>query len=193
MKDKIKACYRNLFGNESNIHIKLSITTLITAIVFSSLSFLCSDDPNAFIYKFLQFTAAIFFGIWINSLEKKDKVILNISRFLVYLIVFVWSLGFWANAIMGKTYHLFILWVILSIIGIFSGVHYFVIVTGEILASIKNVYLKLKNMLLNTREPAKGLKALIENITVFLISVGAFVAAILTIVKTVIELTKLIS
>lgn len=189
MKEKIRKLIKAIRSNTNNLMLKLNISFLITAIIFFIFAFLSQKISDS--SSILTFISAFYFCIWLiltkgsNSIE---KFFFELIRLYFLFIIFLLSLYECLNFILNYDSSS-IIGIILSSLGIFCFILYLTSAFINIIALIKKVFLQIKLKLFNTPNPAPSkIKALIENITAFLVALGGLTVAIKVITESIFQI-----
>lgn len=192
IKDLFKKVFHLIFGIQNNIMFILSSSFLITAIIYIILAFISQENHNAatvFIY-----ISGFLFSIWITLTQGPDsapKFFGGIVRLYVFLFLFILSLYnclIFALEYSSTNNFMNIIIIIISSILLLLCSIYFVSRLMNILYFIKKIFAQIKIKLFNTTNPATTkVKALIENITAFLVAIGGLTVAIKVITESIFQ------
>lgn len=192
MKEKIKKVIKKIFGTENNLFLKINLSCFFTGTLFCIFALMFEKEypsqPN------IIFTniSAILLAIWIITLETKDKpwkIITEFFRLIFFFFILFFSLNFCINLSVKYNGFLLILFSIFSCIGMLLCSFYLVAKFIDIFIFAKKVFKQIKEKLFNSVQPATSkAKALIENITAFLVSIVGLGIAIKTIIEPLINL-----
>lgn len=176
-----------IFGNSNNLFIKFSSASFITAIIFFVLAFISPENSvamNTFIV-----LSGLFFSIWLVFTQGSNsgaKILSEIVRLFMFFIIFIYSLYYCIQFVLGEDSNM--LGVILSCVGLFFCVFYFISKLADIVELIRKGFRQIKIKLFNTANPATTkFKALIENITAFLVAVGGLTVAVKVIAESLFQ------
>lgn len=186
MYNKLKKIFLIIYGSNKNIFFGVSVASLITSIILTIFMFLFQSNKVASL--FFTYAAASFFAIWLiltRGIDSTEKLGHELIRLVFFLIVFIASLSCLLQIdkhYIKKTF---------ACLGLFSSCIYFVFKLNDIFSFVKSIFNQLKIKLFNTDKPTStGIKSVIENITVFLVSIGGFFIALKTIIETVLQISK---
>lgn len=189
MIQKLKKIFSIIFGSQDNIFFKVSFASLITSIILALFAWLFTADYIA--SNFFTFTCALFFTVWIiltRGFNSAEKLIYELIRLLCFFTAFIWSLNCFLHLNSYNKIHFYIAGS-LSCIGLFFSCIYFISKLNDIFDFVRTIFKQIKIKLFNTDKPTpSGIKSVIENITVFLVSIGGFSIAIKTIIETVFQI-----
>lgn len=179
MKNFFKKTFKFMFGTDNDIMFKINCSIFITTILLSILSVLSSENHDSNIT--FTIIAGLLWGIWINIVQGTDsinKFFFELFRFCFFFILLFLSLYVCLNYALDST-SVNTICVYFSCFGLFLCICYLTTKTISIINFIKNIFSKLKAKLYNSTEPAPNkIKALIENITAFLVAIGGLTVAI---------------
>ncbi len=183
-KENFKNRFRKVFGSDENISFKISSAFLISAIIFGILGWIHKDDN--YLTTALTYASSMGFAFWMviaKGIEYSGNVIYELVRLLVFLTILVLSMNY-----LLKMSSLNILLFIITCLGVFVSCIYIISKLSDIYNFMKELFIVLKMKLFNIdKSTSTGIKAMIENITVFLVVVSGFFIAIKTIIETIIE------
>lgn len=191
MKIILKKILKAITGNQNITTHKLGISSLITAFILSFFIFLIQDS-----YVYIQlFTIgpSLFFVLWIifiKGANTLDKIANELMRLFTFFTILIYSVNFFIQYQKYNGFQLY-LYYILSCIGLFICSYYLVSKLMDIYDFIKNIFKDIKTKIFNSDKPAtsKG-KALIENVTAFLVSIGALTIAFKTITESIFQILE---
>lgn len=183
-----------IFGTKNNIWIKANLSFFFTGALFSIFALMFQKEyPSQPTTVFTNISGTLF-GVWLVTLESKDKpwkIITEFIRLIFFFCILYFSLNFCINLSVKYNGFLLILLSTLSCIGILSCSFYLIAKFIDIIYFVKNVFKQIKEKLFNSVQPATSkAKALIENITAFLVSVAGLGIAIKAIIEPLINLFK---
>lgn len=192
--EKIKKIMYNIFGVKEHIRSKLAISFFIVCIIF--FLFLMNSPENTYEFIFFMLAFDVSFSLWLliaKGVDSATKFIIELVRLVVFLGFLFFSIYFFYffdfyNGIRR------IIYTILSIIGLFTSVFYFISLFNAIYNFSKNIFEKIKSKLFSSvhsaDEKAKSFTSFVQNISALLIAIGGLALT----VKGVIEpLIKIIS
>ena len=185
MKNTLIKIFEKIFGTRKNIPFKLSLSSLVTSIIFLALEFVSQKNYNKS-NDFFLYSSAFFFVIWLISakgIDSAENLIIELARLLFFFIIFIFSLDFCISLYnyQGITFYTL---GILSALGLFFCSIYFISKLSDIFDFMKNLFRQIKIKLFNSDQPATTkAQAFIENITTFLTSIGGLAIAIKTIIE----------
>lgn len=186
MKEKIKKIFRFIFGSDNSIFFKMSCSLFIMAITFAILGILSYEgSDNTF-----TIISSVVFSIWLNIVQGADSVekfVYELIRLSIFFLIFILSLCVCLSYALDNTSANVIL-VYLSCFGLLICIYYFISKTISIINFIKKIFSKIKAKLFNSPSPAPNkIKALIENVTAFLVAVGGLTVAIKVITESIFQ------
>lgn len=192
MRQTFKKIFKLVFGTEDNISFILNLSLLLTSIIFFILASAFHADSNSSVT--VTYIAVFFFCIWLDITQGADssfKLGVELFRLMFFLILFIFCtydcLVFCSCFKVGEIPH-----VILCALGLLFCSIYFIAKLNIIFNFIKNLFFTIKIKLFNSTQPAATkTKALLENITTFLISISGFVIAIKGIIEVIFQIFKL--
>lgn len=192
MKEKIKNVIKKVFGTENNLFIKINLSCFFTGVLFCIFALMFQKEYPSQPSIIFSCISCILLAIWLITLESKDRpweIIKEFIRLMAFFFSLFFSLNFCINLSISYNGFLLILFSILSCIGILSCSFYLVAKFIDIFNFAKKVFTQIKQKLFNSVQPATSkAKALIENITAFLVSIAGLGIAIKTIVEPLINL-----
>ncbi len=191
MKNKIKKMIKIIWGTTENLKLKINISLFFTSIVLSALALLY--DPSSTACEYLMYAATFFMVTWVistNNEASAAKLCEEFFRLIVFLIVLLFSLQLSLSLSYYGNSGIFI-GILFTCLGIFYCIFYIVSKLSDILSLIHELFKKIKMHLFNSTQSATNkFTALIENITAFLVTVGALTIAIKTIVETTFQIAE---
>lgn len=194
MKEKIKTTIKIIFGTKNNIALKSSFSLFISGILFLAFSAMAKDQQNLQAAEIFSYISGTLLGLWLCLIQNTDsilEIIKELFRLFVFFAILIFSLDYCIN--LSIYHHGFCLIVssILSCIGLLLCSFYLISKFVDIFVFIKNIFKHIKQKLFNSVQPATSkAKALIENITAFLVSIAGLGIAIKTIIEPLINLFK---
>lgn len=188
IKEIVKKTFNLIFDVQNNIMFILSSSFLITAVIFILLALISQENRNA--STVFTYISGFLLSIWINLVQESDsaqKFISGLARLYVFFIIFIFSLyNCLVFAIEYNSQN--ILKIIMSSIGLLLCSIYFVSRLMNIFNFVKRMFAQIKMKLFNTTNPATTkAKALIENITAFLVAIGGLTVAIKVITESIFQ------
>ena len=188
MKNTFKKIFKILYGCDDNIKYKIISTLFITSVIETILSFMYKD--NAFLSNLFSNFSGIGFAlflIFLRGFEFSKKISCELLRFAIFFPMFLYSVSYLLH-ITNKN----IFKIILALFFAFISCLYFSSELDDFIILIKTLFKKLKIKLFNTDTPTPtGFKSVLENITVFLVSIGGFLISIETIIKVITQILTL--
>lgn len=187
---KIKHIFKVLFGTDENILFNTSFACLITATLFLILALITSNtNPKA--TDTFTYISSAYFAIWMILAQGADSamnIVHETMRLFAFFVIFIFSLHtclqFHLDNSSTSTF-----WVILSSIGLLLCMCYVVAKLTSIFNLIKKLFIQFKSKLFDSNKPAPTkVKALIENITAFLVSIGALTIAVKSITESIFQI-----
>lgn len=121
---------------------------------------------------------------------------LEISRLFIFFLILILSLNFFVHSIFAYTGFKLIIFSILSYLGLFCYIFYLISKFLDILTVTKKLIIQIKNKLFNTIQDESSskkttkLKAFVENITAFLVSIAGLGVATKAIIEPLINIIK---
>lgn len=184
---KFKKFFSIIYGSENkNVYFCVSIASLITSIVLAILAFLFKSDKSSSL--FFTYAATIFFSIWLiltYGANSAEKLACEGVRLVIFFSAFIVSLLYLLQINISKNYF----FGIFACLGLFLSCIYFIFKLNAIFDFVKTIFKQLKLKLFNTDKPTpSGIKSVIENVTVFLVSIGGFSIALKTIIETLLQI-----
>lgn len=191
MKTMLKSILKTITGNQNITTSKLGISSLFTACILLSFTVLFQD--NFADIQLFTTGSTIFFILWIiftKGANSLDNIANELIRLIVFFTILINSVNFFIKHQRYNGFQLY-LYYILSCIGLFLCSYYLVSKLSDIFDFIKNIFIMIKTKIFNSNKPAttKG-KALIENITAFLVSIGALTIAFKTITDSIFQILE---
>lgn len=188
--DVLKKIIKIVFGVESNIEFKFSCAAFITGIIF--FLFACISQENTFAMKMFTYLSAINFSLWLIITKGADSTTLflyELVRLIIFFTIFLLSLYVCLSFLSNQQTNCFsVLTIILSSIGLLGCSFYFVSHFINTFNFIKKIFQQVKTTLFNTENNVTNkIKALIENITAFLVTIGGLTVAIKVIAESVFQ------
>lgn len=183
-----KNFFKKIFGSDENISFKISSAFLISAIIFGIFTWIYKDEKNlttAFTY-----ASSIGFVCWMliaKGIERLEYVGYESLRFLIFFYTLILSMNYLLNMP-----SLNIFWFIMACLCVFVSCIYVITKLNDLYSFMNALFVKLKMKLFNTDNiSSTGIKAMIENITVFLVTIGSFFIAVKTIMKTLLQIREM--
>ena len=183
-----KNFFKKIFGSDENISFKISSAFLISAIIFGIFTWIYKDDKNlttAFTY-----ASSIGFVCWMliaKGIERLEYVGYESLRFLIFFYTLLLSMNYLLNMP-----SLNIFWFIMACLCVFVSCIYVITKLNDLYSFMNALFVKLKMKLFNTDNiSSTGIKAMIENITVLLVTIGSFFIAVKTIMKTLLQIREM--
>ena len=123
----------------------------------------------------------------VMSLERLEYVGYESLRFLIFFCTLILSMNYLLNMP-----SLNIFWFIMACLGVFVSCIYVITKLNDLYSFMNALFVKLKMKLFNTDNiSSTGIKAMIENITVLLVTIGSFFIAVKTIMKTLLQIREM--
>lgn len=192
MKEKTKKIIKTIFGTENNLFIKMNLSCFFTGVLFCIFALMFQKEYPSQPTTVFSYISGILIAIWMITLEPKDKpyrIIKEFCRLIVFFFILFPSLDFCINLSVNYSGFLLILFSISSCIGILSCSFYLIAKFIDIFHFTKRIFTQIKQKLFNSVQPATSkARALIENITAFLVSIAGLGIAIKTILEPLINL-----
>lgn len=192
MKEKIKNIINKIFGTKNSIWLKANLSCFFTGALFCIFALMFQKEYPSQPAIIFTYISAILLAIWMITLETKDKpwkIITEVFRLIIFFFILYPSLNFCINLSVNYSGFLLLLFSILSCIGILFCSFYLIAKFIDIFLFTKKIFKQIKEKLFNSVQPATSkAKALIENITAFLISIAGLGIAIKTIIEPLINL-----
>lgn len=197
MMVKVKSIIKLIFGTENNIILKFSLSCFVTGILFFIFAIMFQNEN----VKQLQQPSLIFtnisgtlIAIWLITIQNIDSAwefFEEIFRMGASFIILIFSLNFCLNQSATLNGFKLTFYAILACIGILLCSFYLISKFIDILNATKKMIENFKNKLFNSEKPTTSkVKALIENITAFLVAIAGLGVAIKTIIEPLINLIK---
>ena len=184
--------FKKVFGIQENMIIKLNLSCIIASIVFTMFAYIHNSIYGNETY--YSIIAGVLFAIWIiliKGVDTLDAVAWETVRLMLFLVIFTVSLNCSAQYIFQNNISSPIE-VILAAMGMIICIFYLVCKMVDIFDFIKKIVTQIRAKLFNTENaPTSKVKAVIENITAFFVSVGGLAIAILTIMETMLKIIKI--
>lgn len=188
MKKNIKKIFRFIFGSDNSIFFKMSCSLFIMAITFAILGILSYENQGS--DNTFTIISAVVFGIWLNIVQGVDSVekfMYELIRLSIFFLIFLLSLCVCLSYALDNA-SVNVILVYLSCLGLLICIYYFISKTISIINFIKKIFSKIKVKLFNSTNPAPNkIKALIENVTAFLVAVGGLTVAIKVITESIFQ------
>ena len=188
MKSKIKKIFKIIFGSDDSIFFKMSCSTFIIAIIFAILGFLSYNNHDSAIT--FTIIAGFFFSIWISIAQGVNSAIsflYELFRLLIFFSFLLLALYVCLKYALDNT-SVNVIFVYLSCLALFMCIYYFISKAITIINYFKKLFAKIKTKLYNTTDPSPNkLKALIENVTAFLVAIGGLTVAIKVITESIFQ------
>lgn len=192
MKEIIKKIIRVIFGTQNNLFIKMNLSCFFTGVLFCIFALMLQEEYQSQPTTIFSNISGILLGAWLITLETKDKpwkIIEEFFRLIGFFFILYLSLNFCINLSINHNGFLLMLFSVLSCIGILFCSFYLIAKFIDIFLFTKKIFKQIKEKLFNSVQPATSkAKALIENITAFLISIAGLGIAIKTIIEPLINL-----
>lgn len=180
--------FKKIFGSDENISFKISSAFLISAIIFGIFTWIYKDDKN--LTTAFTFASSIGFVCWMliaKGIESLEYVGYESLRFLIFFCTLILSMNYLLN--MSS---LNIFWFIMACLGVFVSCIYVITKLNDLYSFMNALFVKLKMKLFNTDNiSSTGIKAMIENITVLLVTIGSFFIAVKTIMETLLQIREM--
>ena len=188
IREILKKAFNLIFDVRNNIMFILSSSFLITAIIFILLALISQENRNA--STIFTYISGFLLSVWINLVQESNstqKFAGGLTRLFVFFIIFILSLYNCLDfAIEYNSQNT--IKTILSSIGLLLCTIYFVSRLMNIFSFVKRMFAQIKMKLFNTTNPATTkAKALIENITAFLVAIGGLTVAIKVITESIFQ------
>ena len=189
MQDKIKKILKKIYGFDKHIMFKFSISCLIMSIIMSVFIWIYKDETD--FANYFTYVSAIFFSLWViftKGIDSLEKFLYEFVRLVIFITLFMSSVVF-LLMLTSFTKPVGMIIMVLACMGVFVSCIYFTSKINDIFNYIKLIIKRLKIKVFNTDKPSStGYKALLENITVFLVSIGGFCVAIKTIFQSIFQI-----
>lgn len=193
MKEKIKKIIKIIFGTQNNLLLKLNGSLFISAILFLIFFITIKEQNNPLAYNIFFYMSAILFGFCLALIQNNSiwEILKELFRLYIFFIMLILSLNFCINSSINLYDNKLIIGSIASCIFIIICSFYLIAKFIDIFVFVKKVFRQIKQKLFNSTQPATSkAKALIENITAFLVSIAGLGIAIKTIIEPLINLFK---
>lgn len=194
IKDVVKKLIKKIFGTENNIWLKANLSCFFTGFLFFIFALMLQKASPSQPTMVFTYISEILLSIWFITLESKDKpweIIKEFFRLMIFFFILVYSLHFCINLSVNYNGFSLIVLSILSCIGILLCSFYLIAKFIDIFLFTKKVFKQIKEKLFNSVQPATSkVKALMENITAFLVSIAGLGIAIKAIIEPLINLFK---
>lgn len=194
MNEKIKKLIKILLGTENNLFLKINLSFFFTGALFSIFALMFQKEYPSQPSTVFTYISEFLLAIWLVTLESKDKpgkIIVGFIRLIIIFFILFYSLNFCINLSVKYSGFLLVLFSILACIGILFCSFYLIAKFIDIFLFTKKVFKQIKEKLFNSVQPATSkAKALIENVTAFLVSIAGLGIAIKTIIEPLINLFK---
>lgn len=190
--EKIKKFMYNIFGVKENVRSKLAISFFIVCIIF--FLFLMDAPENTYEFTFFMLAFDISFSLWLiiaKGADSATKFVIELVRLIVFLGFLLFSIYFFYffdfyNGIKR------IIYAILSIIGLFTSVFYFISLFNAIYNFSKNIFEKIKSKLFGSihsaDEKTKSFTSFIQNISALLVAIGGLVLTVKGVIEPLIKI-----
>lgn len=186
MKINMKKIFKIIFGSDDAIPIKINCSLCITAtifLIFAILSKEIHDSLSVFI-----FLSGLLWSIFIVSIQGVDsfvKFIYGFVRLYIFFLIFLFSMYVCLTYALDNT-SVNMIYVCLACFGLFVCVFYFVTKLISIINFVKTVFSMIKSKLYNAADSTPNkIKALVENVTAFLVAIGGLTVAISVIAESI--------
>lgn len=193
MMEKIKKIIQIVFGTQNNILIKLNFSFFISATLFLLFSIMVKGT-NLQAYNVFSSISGILFGIWLSFIRNNNSTwefFKELFRLFVFFIILILSLNFCINSSTSLCGFDLIIGSVGSCIGIVICSLYFISKFIDIFIFIKKLFQQVQQKLFESVHPTTSkLKALVENITAFLVSIAGLGVAIKAIIEPLISIFK---
>lgn len=187
MKDKFKKIFNVVFGSDKDIPFKIATSLFITSLILSIFTWIYRE--NSLRLTFFTYVSSISFSFWLifsYGIDTSAKIAYEAFRLIIFFPIFIISIYY---LLPNSSNNIFI--IILSCFGIFFSCIYFSSKLDDTINFIKILFKKLKIKIFNTENTiSTGFKSVLENITVFLVSIGGFLIAIKTIVEVIFQIVN---
>lgn len=185
MKQKIKKLFKIIYGNDSNIYFKLTVTFFIACIVFLLFMITAPQNSNEWLFFVTAFDMS--FAIWLimaKGANSATKFAYELLRLIIFIGTFIYSFytlyffDFYNN-----------LRIAISCIGLIASLYYFVVIFTTLFDFIKKLFNTIKSKLFNSVQSTESkIQKLIETITTFLVSIASLGVAIKTIIEPLVNI-----
>lgn len=184
----MKKLFKIIFGSDDSILFKMSCSLFIMAITFAFLGILSFEKQGS--YNIFTIISALVFSIWLIIVQGADSVwkfVTELFRLFIFFLIFIFSLYPCLNYALANA-SVNIILVCLSCLGLLMCAYYFTSKAIAIINFIKKIFTIIKAKLFNTTDPAPNkIKALIENVTAFLVAIGGLTVAIKVITESIFQ------
>lgn len=191
---KIKKIIKIIFGTESNLLLKFNLSCFMTGFIFFLLALIFQASnmlQPAMIFTYISAILLAICLITIGNITSLYEIFSEIIRLATSFIVLTYSLNFCINQSTNTNVPNLIFYSVLSCIGILFCFFYLISKFIDILKAVKKIFIQFKRKLFDSVEPATTkAKALIENITAFLVAIAGLGLAIRTIIEPLINFIK---
>lgn len=189
MKTIIKKLLEIAYGSQDIVKSNMGIASLVTGIIFAILIYFQepkSDENILFIY--ISATSFCLWLIFVHGANTFEKILMGLTRLIFFFTIFIFSIALCLSMDSFSKMEIYF-WGCLSFIGILTSSIYFVSKFNDIFDFIKKLFYEIKSKLFNSDKPATSKpKALIENITAFLVSIGSLAIAIKVITESIFQI-----
>lgn len=198
MKEKIeklgkflKTTFKIIMGIDDNRNLSFyaSFSFLITGVIFFVLAVgsLQQDIKSSNIFTYIS---SICFSIWLIGVQGSNsasKFVMELIRLISFFFILLFSLDICLEFYINHSSKS-IVWVIFSSFGLFICVFYIISKLTTIFNLIKKLFKKIKNKIFDSNRTSDNkVKALIENITAFLVAVGGLTVAMKVIAESLFQ------
>lgn len=194
MIEKVKKAINIILGTKNNLFLKINLSCFFTGILFCIFALMFQKEYPSQPSMVFTYISAFFLAVWLITLETKDKpweIVKESIRLIAFFFILYYSLNFCVNISFKYNGFVLIAFSILSCVGIFISFLYLIAKFIDIFIWFKKLFIQIKHKLFNSVQPATSkAKALIENITAFLVSIGGLGIAIKAIIEPLINLFK---
>ena len=193
MKQIIKKIIKNVFGTENNILLKIHLSMFISGVLFFIFAIMVKE-VNSQANDTFTLISAVLFSIWIILTQGSNptwEIIKEFIRLFACFIILIFSLEFCIISVLNSQGYKLIILAVLSCLGIVFCSFYLISKFIDIFNFFKNSFKKIKEKLFDSVQPATSkTKALLENITAFLVSIAGLGVAIKAIIEPLINLFR---
>jgi len=188
----MKKLFKIIFGTDDNIHFYISSAFLTTALLFLILSAITAEtNPNS--TEIFSYISSTCFAMWmtlVHGYNSLKNFTIEFMRLLIFFYTFIRSL-YTCLQFSLDYYSVPISTIIFSAFGLFLCLCYFIAKLTSIFNLVKNLFNQIKAKLFNSDNPAPSkAKALIENVTAFLVSISALTVAIKSIAEPILQILE---
>lgn len=189
---KLKSIVVNIFGTKNNIKSKLNLSFFITGIFFFFLIVLFKDNNTiASAYTIVSGTLLAFWIISSKNVNSLYDYFWEVLRFIFFFVLLFISLYISIVEIPVSQGIKFLGLLLLSSILLLCCSFYYISKFADIFTIIKNAFVQAKDRLFDSiQTETSKTKALIENVTAFLVSITGLGIALKTIVEPLINAFK---